>query len=513
MALALQQVVSHAVDDVVNGTPELHSRPALAAKIRERMTGVSLAAAELIAHERDLSRDIDSRAERPKQTALAEGLAAGDANKQTAVKSAGDVLRSVRDAIDFPTFVSSLISGVFQAIQNSNIQQLQAFADLMDAVGQSTSDFATSQIGGARAAEWAASRFGVFTIEKSDDSVELMLRDEAEMPSMEQLRSALGATDAELRTIDADSLSETLLPLVQRKLARDRQAMLSTMVLMGLQRIVVDDGALHASMRLQVDARSIAEQQKAEKLDTRVSTEASGSFGVGAWGASAKLSATVGYVKAEEETSKEDIAVSAGLRSSVDLRFRSLPLDTRRIANDRTIDQLRSKSMSPDAEKEIAPGGLLTDSKRTPGEFLQKATAGTTPPPANTPAPEPPKPAAKPEKKEEPKKTEPKKTDGEKAKPKADEAKKEEPKKTDGEKTKAADPKKPTETKEPGKPAEKVADEKGGDAPVEGASYGSRAEAAHLPRIGPVPSERHLPWAVAPHRAHFEQRNQGDKPR
>ena len=124
------------------------------------------------------------------------------------------------------------------------------------------------------------------------------------------------------------------MPLIRRKLARDRQSMLSTMILMGLQRVVVDDGLLQASIDLRVDARSLAERTQGEQLDTRVDTEASGSFGTGMWGASAKLAATVGYVKSDEQYTREDIAVSAGLRSSVQVRFHTEPLDTHRMASD-----------------------------------------------------------------------------------------------------------------------------------------------------------------------------------
>ena len=82
---------------------------------------------------------------------------------------------------------------------------------------------------------------------------------------------------------------------------RDRQAMLATMVLQGMNRVIIDDGQIEASMDLAVDARSTAEQTTAERLDTRVTTSASGSFGMGVWGASASLSATVGYVKSDEQ--------------------------------------------------------------------------------------------------------------------------------------------------------------------------------------------------------------------
>jgi hypothetical protein len=199
----------------------------------------------------------------------------------------------------------------------------------------------------------------------------------------------LGASAEEVSAVDEYDLAESFIPLIQRKLGRDRQSMLATMIKMGLQRVVVDDGRLHASMRLQVDARSIAEQTQGEQFDTRVETEASGSFGVGAWGASAKLSASVGYVTSDEQYSREDIAVQAGLRSSVDLRFRTLPLDVRQIADDRQLEEVQSRSMNPDAPAEFenllgenpervtssptfptpaGPGDLISQDRGTQGE-------------------------------------------------------------------------------------------------------------------------------------------------
>ena len=354
-------IVRRAVRSVIEATPELRNHPGLERKIAERMVGVSLAAAELIDEERQLTNDIAKRAERKQYSdgpVLATAQAAGDIHGRTAVRSAAGVLRATRDAIDFPGFVTSLITGVFQAIQTSNIQQLQAFGDLLEAVNSTTEDFTTTQIAPARAIQWAVNRFSNFAVEDEGDEMMLVLRSESEMPDMEELKRALEATDTEVGTIDESELNETLIPLVQRKLARDRQSMLSTMVMMGLQRVVVDDGSLHASMRLQVDARSTAEQTEAEQFDSRVETEAGASFGMGGWGASAKMRASVGYVRSDEQFTREDISVSAGLRSSVDLRFRSLPLDVSRMADNRTLQQIQRNSMVPEREAEL--GSLIS---------------------------------------------------------------------------------------------------------------------------------------------------------
>ncbi len=357
-----RDVVRRAVLSVVDSTPELRDQPVLRRRLTERMLGVSQAAADLLAEERRLTDEIDRRPKRPRSgPQLAAGQAASDFHGRTAVNSTAGVLRATRDAIDFPGFVTSLISGVFQAMTTSSIQQLQAVADLLDAVSAGASDFANSQVPVDRAVQWATNRFPGLTVERSGTKPRLVVSPNGEMPEPEQLKAALEATDDEVSTVDEDELEETLLPLVRRKLGRDRQQMLATMILMGLQRIVVDEGRIHASMNLQVDARSVAEQQEASRFDTRVTTSGSGSFGMGMWGASASMSATVGYVTSDEKYSREDIAVRAGLRSSVDVAFHTEPLQIDRMASKRTVAGLREKSMVPEAEQSL----LVAEERKT----------------------------------------------------------------------------------------------------------------------------------------------------
>jgi hypothetical protein len=380
---ATVNAVRRAVRSVIDGTPELTSRPALRRHLAERMVDVSLTAAELLAEDQQLSQQIADRAQRGREEPLAAAQAAGDINRQTAVKSAAGVLKATKDAIDFPGFVTSLITGVFQAMTTSTIQQLQAVADLLDAVSAGASDFGTQHVTGDRAMQWAAGRFPSLTVDRSAKEPRLIVRANAEMPDTNQLKAALDATDDEVSGVEDDNLEETLLPLVRRKLARDRQQMLRTMVLMGLQRIVVDDGRIHASMELQVDARSTAEQTEASQLDTRVTTSGSGSFGMGLWGASASMSATVGYVKSDEQFSREDIALRAGLRSSVDVAFHTEPIALERMASRKTIQNMQANAMVPDAEKSLAERSLLTTDERK----TKKPAFAPPPPPPTAPDP------------------------------------------------------------------------------------------------------------------------------
>jgi hypothetical protein len=88
---------------------------------------------------------------------------------------------------------------------------------------------------------------------------------------------------------------------------------------------------------------------------------------MGMWGASAKLAASVGYVKSDEQFTREDIAVSAGLRSNVQVRFHTEPLDNRRMASDRTLDKLKDQSMVPATEKSsLIDGTRATTAPKLP---------------------------------------------------------------------------------------------------------------------------------------------------
>lgn len=445
-APATLDVVRHAVRALVDDTPELRQHPQLRRRIATNMVGVSLAAADLLDAERRLTHEIRGRSRsngarpRNRRAPLASAQAAGDIHRRTAVNSAAGVLQATKDAIDFPGFVTSLITGVFQAMTTSTLQQLEAYASLLEAVNTSTAAFAATSITPGRAATWAVSQFPELEI-TGDDPPALAIREDAEMPSAEALKAALEATDDEVSEVDEDDLESTLLPLVRRKLARDRQSMLATMVLMGMNRIVVDAGKIHASMELQVDARSTAEQTEASRFDTRVTTGGSGSFGSGMWGASAHMSATVGYVKSDQQFTREDIALRAGLRSSVDVGFHTEPINTRRMVKPEDIEKLATKSRVPETEASLLSGN---DKKTAVPDFGTVPTSGDLEKLNQAEAQKAEAARKEAEKKEAEKK---KAEEAKKAKEAADAAKAKEAKDAAAKKGTAADPAAKTETK------------------------------------------------------------------
>src|SRR5262249_57599735 len=53
----------------------------------------------------------------------------------------GELARATLNAIDFPSFVSALVKGTFQAIVDSTIQQMEAYATLLEEVAKTVDEY------------------------------------------------------------------------------------------------------------------------------------------------------------------------------------------------------------------------------------------------------------------------------------------------------------------------------------------------------------------------------------
>lgn len=336
----VEEPVRAAVRALLRRTPAYATAPEqLRTAVADRMVRAALMAADLILEERRLTQQAERR------PPLAAAQAAGDRFDAKSGRAAADVLKATRDAIDFPNFVTSLINGVFQAITGSTLHQLERFADLMEHVTASGDAFAASNVRDSDVGRWALSKVPSLTV---NDAGELVVREGSELAAQRgMLKETLGASDTELDSIDEADLAGTLLPLCKRKMGRDRQAILATMVQLGLQRVVVDEGRLHASMDMRVDTSSVSEELEQDRSAVGVDAEVKGSFGLGPWGASARVATNFSKVHADQQSTKEEMSVRAGLRSSVDLAFRTeqIPLD--RVADEKARVKLNLNAMVP----------------------------------------------------------------------------------------------------------------------------------------------------------------------
>lgn len=304
----------------------------------------------------------DTATSRNESEPLALAQSAGSEFSGVSASRVADTTQSILRAVSFPRFVTELINGVFKAIVDSNQQQMEAFVDLIKNVSATTEGFADQNLGPDRARQWLVETFpGTFEIEGLDDGgleplagddetsePRIRLRAGASMPKEPHLRAAFGLDPAE--SIPSGDPDSSLVPFARRVLARQRQQMLATMITMGMQRIVIESGRLNASMRFHIDTRSAANSESGSRFDIQNKVEASGKFGVGPWGASAKMTNTIGYVTTQKDQTSEEMNTDLDLNSSVELYFKTdyVPLD--RLAGAGQVDRIKVNTLNPDAD-------------------------------------------------------------------------------------------------------------------------------------------------------------------
>lgn len=144
-------------------------------------------------------------------------------------------------AVDFPNFVAELLHGVFNAIVDSTIRQMQAYAELVASVAASVGKFADDAISDQTARDMLVAEFPDLFCRRTAGRPGLAWRPEADPAAVLRLRAALG-----LREPEPDP--RRLIAATRRRLARNRQQALATLVLMGINRIVVNDGKITAKI-------------------------------------------------------------------------------------------------------------------------------------------------------------------------------------------------------------------------------------------------------------------------
>lgn len=356
----------------------------------------------------DLNRKADAAGEREKgdsRIPLSFSQSAGSEFSGVAAQRVAQTTHDILNAVSFPRFVTELINGVFKALVDTNQQQLNSYVELIRNVAASTDGFAEANIGLDGARRWLVERFPAsFTVEgetdpfaepgqqlspeertERDAETRLRLRPGASMPPETALRTALGLGPNE--SVPGGD-PETLVGVARSTLARNRQQMLSTMVMLGLQRIVIESGRLHASMRFHIDTRSAATEDRGSQFDIRNTTTASGSFGYGPWGASATMTNTIGFVSTQKTQTTEEMNTDLDLNSSVELVFKTdyVPLD--RLAGREQMDRIKVNTLNPEAETKAATEARQTRERRISEseskrwEALDKAISQRPQPPA-----------------------------------------------------------------------------------------------------------------------------------
>lgn len=156
----------------------------------------------------------------------------------TLLRDGADVLLRELGNVDFPGFVSALINGVFHAIVDASIRQMDAYAKMLASAAQTVDAFLKDGLTDNHARDDLSSRFP-----------DLLCRGTgARSPLRWCGDGAAGARvlQAVLHLPEPPADLRQLVTAARRRLAVQRQQVLATMVLMGINRIVVTDGKITA---------------------------------------------------------------------------------------------------------------------------------------------------------------------------------------------------------------------------------------------------------------------------
>jgi hypothetical protein len=291
----------------------------------------------------------------PIATAAAEDeKVAADEFSPRAASQVAKITRETLNAIAFPTFVADLIKGTFQAIVNASIQQMEAYGNLLANVAKTVDQFMADNITDNQARDYLADRYpGHFRVEVDDKAARVRTRDSASDLPKPDFKTDLGITDEV--EIDDDTAEEKLVPAARRKLAQSRHSLLSTMVIMGINRIVVTGGRIRATMGFRIDAKDHATAQSASQFDFKNETRAHLSYGGGlaSWlggpSGSIETTNTVAYVSSTKKDSSDELDVHADLTGEVDLKFKSDYFPMERLANPQMMALIQGHTPNPPA--------------------------------------------------------------------------------------------------------------------------------------------------------------------
>jgi hypothetical protein len=155
--------------------------------------------------------------------------------------------------VNFPQFVAGLIDGVFNAIVTASIKQMEAYAELLKNVAKTVDEYMKDNVSENQARD--------YLVEKYPDHLELDMgggqpqvrpRQGADEDSLPDFFKDLGLTSS-VPSLDDETPEQVLVPAARRRMALDRQQLLATMVLMGINRLVVKQGTIQAGVIFDLD--------------------------------------------------------------------------------------------------------------------------------------------------------------------------------------------------------------------------------------------------------------------
>jgi hypothetical protein len=245
------------------------------------------------------------------------------------LQSIGGQTRQTLDAIDFASFVGGLIDGTFRSIVDSTARQLQEYALLVASIAKTVDDFARDSVTPNQVRDWFVARYPadlqlVLPAAGRNEPPRLIPRsDRSDAPSWLD-RYGLGG-----RTFDAELTDGPLIEAGRRALAEERLQTLATMVLMGVSRIVINDGTIRARLQFHAKATEVARAEIAVQQGGQ-------QVGIASRNVDLQTSA-VAAVSTVNVNAQAAASIQADLLGEVQIQFRTETFPLERFADSRAL--------------------------------------------------------------------------------------------------------------------------------------------------------------------------------
>ena len=278
--------------------------------------------------------------------------------------------------VNFPDFVASLVKGTFNAVVDASIQQMKAYGELVQGVAMSLNDFRDQQVDPGEGRQHLQKKYpNVFKLGppgKDEDSPSLDLQDDFDTDNMPDFMKDLGLAQQIDDLEDPDQL-EMLVVAARTELARGRQQLLATTVLMGINRIVITDGKINAKINFNFKATdhlnrkgTVNEWDRAE--ESQQYTNYNQYYGLSQWTQKKPVDVLVSTTTA---TTDAKLEANAKLAGEVSLNFKSETFPLEKMFDSQQIMHLNQAQ---------------SGARAVPAPAAPAASAPTAPP---TPAPAP----------------------------------------------------------------------------------------------------------------------------
>jgi hypothetical protein len=203
--------------------------------------------------------------------------------QQPAVPGFGDASRAGGAAfsdlvanVDFPSFVGGLIDGVFNSIVTTSIQQMEAYAEMVRNVSKSVDQYMKDNVTENNARDYLADRYpDHLEVDIGGEKPTLKPKEGHDESALPDFFADLGL-QAPVESLDEDNVEQTLVPAARRRIAMDRQQTLATMVMMGVNRLVVTNGTIEASCLFELDTTDVRTRHGTRTSDYERERESTG---------------------------------------------------------------------------------------------------------------------------------------------------------------------------------------------------------------------------------------------